>query len=175
MMWHLFGSVPNKHVFLHLENKICRPGHLCCITVLWMPFVPHLTYNLANKTAASCYLDIALRHITIIFYHCPVLVTRQDASGCFSFQVADLLLVLQPTCFFVIHFYLNFKNFYFPCEPVCRDGGSSSSHRSRRHRSSHSREEGGDRDRERERKHRHKERHRSRSHSHRHKRKRCGF
>lgn len=53
-----------------------------------------------------------------------------------------------------------------------RDGRSSSSHRSRRHHSSHSREDGGERDRERERKHRHKERHRSHSHSHRHKRKR---
>ncbi|KAL3066932.1 hypothetical protein OYC64_016807 [Pagothenia borchgrevinki] len=57
-----------------------------------------------------------------------------------------------------------------------RDGGTSSSHHSRRHRSSRSREEAGDRavdrNRDRERKHRHKERHRSRSHSHRSKRKR---
>ena len=34
MMWHLLGSVPNKHVFLHLENKIYRPGRLCSATIL---------------------------------------------------------------------------------------------------------------------------------------------
>ena len=32
MMWHLLGTVPNKHVFLHLENKIFRLGHLCSTT-----------------------------------------------------------------------------------------------------------------------------------------------
>lgn len=26
--------VPNKHVFLHLQNKIYRPGHLCSTSVL---------------------------------------------------------------------------------------------------------------------------------------------
>ena len=28
MMLHLLWSVPNKHIFLHPENVICRPGHL---------------------------------------------------------------------------------------------------------------------------------------------------
>lgn len=80
-------------------------------------------------------------------------------------------------------FFLDINNILFFCffspaeNDLSRDGGSSSSHRSRRHRSSHSREEGGERDRERERerKHRHKDRHRSRSHSHRRKKKRCRF
>ena len=26
MMLHLLGSVPNKHVYLHLGEKMCRPG-----------------------------------------------------------------------------------------------------------------------------------------------------
>ena len=30
---HLPWSVWNKHVFLHLKNKICGPGHLCSTTV----------------------------------------------------------------------------------------------------------------------------------------------
>lgn len=29
MILFLLGSVPNKHVPLHLENMICRPQHLC--------------------------------------------------------------------------------------------------------------------------------------------------
>lgn len=32
MLWHLLESVPNKHVFFHLE--IYRPGNLCSATVL---------------------------------------------------------------------------------------------------------------------------------------------
>lgn len=38
-MSHLLGSVQNKNVFLHLESEICKPEHLCRITVLiLMPF-----------------------------------------------------------------------------------------------------------------------------------------
>ena len=33
-MSHLFGSEPNKHIFLHLANKIWRQGHLCRTIVL---------------------------------------------------------------------------------------------------------------------------------------------
>lgn len=33
MMGHLLASVPNKHVFLHLENKTFWAWYLCSTTV----------------------------------------------------------------------------------------------------------------------------------------------
>lgn len=34
MIQHLLGSMPNKHVFSLLENKICQLRHLCSILVI---------------------------------------------------------------------------------------------------------------------------------------------
>lgn len=45
MTRHLLGSVANKHVFLDVENKICRPWHFCNTTVL-----THYTVRLFGHT-----------------------------------------------------------------------------------------------------------------------------
>ena len=58
--------VPNKHVFLHLDNKICRPGHLCTTAVLHNNAVlSHILLPLSKK-CGICNLDIALVLLIIV-------------------------------------------------------------------------------------------------------------
>lgn len=54
MIWPLLWSVPNKHVFLHLENKICRPGTSVAL-VLHYNAVCH---TFSSKNCSFCDLDI---------------------------------------------------------------------------------------------------------------------
>ena len=56
MMQRLLGSVLSQHIFLHLENKICRSVHLCSATC---SFVTHFTFNKKWKLLAIRILYLA--------------------------------------------------------------------------------------------------------------------
>lgn len=56
----LLGSETNKHVFLHLENKISGSGHLCSATVLHYNAVFSHILRLSKEKCCFCDLDIAL-------------------------------------------------------------------------------------------------------------------
>ena len=57
-MWHSSRSLPNKHAFLNLAKKLCRPRNKNVIATLLF-FLTHLTF------CGSWDLDIALSHVAI--------------------------------------------------------------------------------------------------------------
>lgn len=63
LMWHLLGYLPNKHVFLHLKNKICWPGHLYSTTVShYIMLFCHTCYIYQNTTSLT-HLGRACAHV----------------------------------------------------------------------------------------------------------------
>ena len=63
LMLHLLGYLPNKHVFLHLKNKICWPGHLYSTTVShYIMLFCHTCYIYQN-TASPTHLGRACAHV----------------------------------------------------------------------------------------------------------------
>ena len=75
-MWHFSLSLPNKHVLLHLENKLCRPDHLCSTTkfylyeVIWILHlvILALIYQSCLKTGADLSAELVLRQDTRVIY-----------------------------------------------------------------------------------------------------------
>ena len=70
VMWHLdnwsLECAPHKHIFSHLENKICRPEHLCSTQCFIMMLFPHTFFLYQKKkTAASA---IWMLHLAILWF-----------------------------------------------------------------------------------------------------------
>ena len=62
------GPVPNKHIPLHLENMICRPGHRCSMTILNFKLVCCDHFILISQIAAP------LIRILQVAINCSVLL-----------------------------------------------------------------------------------------------------
>lgn len=64
-MWFLLGSVPNKHVSLHVKNVIFGLGHRCRTSPSFIMICCDTFYLHLVKKCSSSDFDIALGHITI--------------------------------------------------------------------------------------------------------------
>lgn len=97
MKRRLCASAPNKHVFLHLESKICRSGCPCSTAVLhynpnWSHILPF------PETFIFCDLDTASGHITILI-NCAALM--QNNISLMSLYVCQLWMICfdNSNCF----------------------------------------------------------------------------
>lgn len=92
--WDVCVSAPNKHVFLHLENKICRSGCPCSTAVLH--YNPNWSHILPlPETFIFCDLDTASCHIAILI-NCAALMQNNISLIPFdSSWILNLLYVCQ--------------------------------------------------------------------------------
>lgn len=70
----MMGSTPNKRdlffkfFFLHLDNKICKSGHLCSTAVFHYDAVLSHIWSFIKTMGDCCDLDIAHSHITLLYF-----------------------------------------------------------------------------------------------------------
>lgn len=69
---HLLESVPNKHVFFHLEREICRPGILCSTATLHYNTALSLLDSLPSSSRSSASAILKFNNISI---NCSALMT----------------------------------------------------------------------------------------------------
>ena len=86
------GSVPSEHAFLNLKNKNCKPGHLCCITVLsYNALRSHFVFI---QDCSFCTWDIAIDNISIsviVWLICANLMSNK-----LLWQASQQQIIMKP-------------------------------------------------------------------------------